>query len=171
MGGSGNTRPEVVKSLPYPATVQNGNLAVHSGSCLAGGPSGFPGSVGSLSPCAHPPQTQVLSPILLWVPSCLLGSFFWAHGSAKGFHKDLSSSSSSPSPAGVVPLDDILIQSFSQVQAHRDVQLTVQSLQVLGFVLNFAKSSLLPAQKHLGLQLNMNIFQFSHTQERQVCWL
>lgn len=53
-------------------------------------------------------------------------------------------------------LDDVLICSPSREQAHMDVLLTVQTLQRLGFILNFPKSSLTLTQslEHLGLQLD-----------------
>lgn len=66
-------------------------------------------------------------------------------------------------------LDDLLLKSSSRAQACHDISRMLECLQSHGFVVNFAKSSLIPSQRieHLGLLLDTQTASFSLSPDRQ----
>lgn len=101
----GDTAPEVVKSLPSPMQVQDGDLAINCGGTSAQRLLSVAGFLGGLPACANPPQGQMLSPFLLWLPSLsILNPPFWTGCGSQGLHKDLGGRSGSSSPAGDISI-------------------------------------------------------------------
>lgn len=66
-------------------------------------------------------------------------------------------------------LDDILIQSSSQLQATRDLSTVIRILQHHGFFVNMEKSHLIPTTHllHLGMVIDSNVYEVYLSQDRQ----
>lgn len=78
------------------------------------------------------------------------GAPVWSIGSSESLHKTPGGLNSQPQTAGVrifLYLDDILIAAFSFSSASEDRHKTMSSLSQHRFVINLAKSSLIPGER------------------------